>query len=71
MMWFDELYLEKVEREGYMLPLYERYIDDSNQGVVVEEDDNIEEMAVKLKDIADSILPGIIMEESRSAEDGR
>ena len=71
MMWFDELYLEKVEREGYMLPLYERYIDDSNQGVVVEDDDNIEEMAVKIKDIADSILPGIIMEESRSAEDGR
>ena len=37
----------------------------------VEDDDNIEEMAVKIKDIADSILPGIIMEESRSAEDGR
>ena len=44
------------------MPLYERYIDDSNQGVVVEEDDAIEDVVVRLKDIADSILPGIIME---------
>ena len=49
MMWYDELYLEKVETEGYKLPLYERYIDDSNQGVVVEDGDVIEDVAIKLK----------------------
>ena len=37
-------------------------IDDSNQGVAVEDCDVIEDVAIKLKAIADSVLPGIIME---------
>ena len=35
MLWFDELYLDKVKSEGYNLVLYERYVDDSNQIAVV------------------------------------
>ena len=47
---------------GYMIPLYERYIDDSNQGIVVEEDKDAVEVIMELKEIANSILPGLEVE---------
>ena len=62
MMMWDHLYLEKVNQLGYIMPLYERYVDDSNQGVVVEEGRDEKEVIMELKEIADSILPGIEME---------
>ena len=62
MLWFDELYLAKAEEAGYEIVVYERYIDDVNQGVVVEDGDTIENVAAELKVIADSVLPCIKME---------
>ena len=63
MLWFDELYLDKVKSEGYNLVLYERYVDDSNQGVECKEEEMDDEILMgNLKSIADSVLPGIIME---------
>ena len=62
MMWWDHLYLEKVNSEGIYLPLYERYVDDSNQAVYVPDGVDEEQLMIKLKQIADSILPGIITE---------
>ena len=62
MLWFDELYLAKADEAGYEIVVYERYIDDVNQGVVVEDGDTIENVAAELKVIADSVLPCIKME---------
>ena len=73
MIWWDSLYLAKVRAEGYILVIYERYVDDSNQGLVVEEDEDVKEKVMKLKEIADSILPGIEMEVDipENHEDGK
>ena len=62
MMYWDFLYLEKVAAAGLLLLLYLRYVDDSNQAVKVSDDETIEEVVDKLKEIANSILPGIKME---------
>ena len=62
MIMWDTLYLEKVEAAGLLLYIYERFVDDSNQGLLVDEGDDIKEKVMELKAIADSILPGIKME---------
>ena len=61
MMQYDKLYLEKVAAEGIKIHMYTRYVDDSNQ--VVESDAMTEEqIAGRLKDIANTVLDGIEME---------
>ena len=62
MLWFDELYLAKTKLEGYDLLIYEYYVDDLNQGVKCENDKDEDVKIENLKAIADSILPGIIIE---------
>ena len=63
MMMWDELYLNAVETAGLRMLFYKRYVDDSNQIVV---DDNNsedgEDLALKLKNIANSVMEGIEVE---------
>ena len=49
MIMWDTLYLEKVEAAGLLLYIYERFVDDSNQGLLVEEGDDIKEKVMELK----------------------
>ena len=62
MIMWDFLYLEKCAVAGIIIAFLERYVDDSNQGAVIEEGENVDEVVARLKTIADSVLPGIIME---------
>ena len=63
MMMWDELYLKAVEEEGLVMLLYYRYVDDSNQ--IVQDNsgsEDGEEIALKLKNIANSVMEGIEVE---------
>ena len=62
MMQWDSLYLEKLALKGYNMVLYERFVDDENQAVEVPDGKDIKVVAEELKEIADSILPGITVE---------
>ena len=63
MMMWDELYLRAVEDEGLVMLLYYRYVDDSNQIVLDDSgSDDGEEIALKLKNIANSVMEGIEVE---------
>ena len=62
MMQWNFLYLEKLTLKGYNMVLYERFVDDENQAVEVPDGKSIKVVAEELKEIADSILPGITVE---------
>ena len=65
MMLYDAIYKEKVKSEGIKLLLYERYIDDIGQAVRGESGCETEEdIAARLKVIANNILEGIEVEET-------
>ena len=63
MMMWDELYLKAVKDEGLVMLLYYRYVDDSNQ-IVLDNNgsEDGEEIALKLKNIANSVMEGIEVE---------
>ena len=62
MLMFDELYLLRLIVEKIKIIMYRRYVDDSNQGVSIEDNEEIKTVAAKMKSIADDILEGIVME---------
>ena len=63
MLLYDELYLEEVKNEGINMQMYARYVDDSNQIVEADDNENEEDIVGRLKDIANRLLDGIVMEE--------
>ena len=55
MMKWDKIYQEKVKQAGILMPLYTRYVDDSNQAAMKREGQSSEELLAELLEIANSI----------------
>ena len=92
---WDKMYLDRVGKAGIQMMLYERYVDDSNQGAVVpppgarydkqrkkvivdpnnvvEGEEENERLSRVLKDVANDIQEGIVMEEDHPGkhDDGK
>ena len=68
MLLYDELFLSKAKENGLKIHMYARYVDDSN--IVVEKEGSETDTVMKLKDIANEILDGIIMEEDLPSKHG-
>merc|ERR1712197_133134 len=62
MMEWDRLFMEKMASLEMPLPLAGRYVDDHNDAVQQEDGEDEETTAAKVKEVADSLLPGIVME---------
>ena len=62
MMEWDRLFMEKMASLEMPLPLAGRYVDDHNDAVQQEDGEDEETTAARVKEVADSLLPGIVME---------
>ena len=64
MMMYDSLYLEAAASAGIEILMYGRYIDDSNQIVVDDsESEDGENVAARLKVIANNLIEGLEIED--------
>ena len=62
MAWWDRQMRESMEREGFKIVIYKRYVDDINLVLDVQKDENEENVWKKVKEIGDSIHKSIQLE---------